>query len=115
MLQVELFPVGEDAPPICRYAISVYTSDLRGTTDSCVCDQICSVGLLQCDLVSSLLSLTACLALASTIVKGVNDWLLLPSPHTGAGTDANVFCVLHGENGQTPRTMLESSKNDFER
>eukprot|EP00983_Pelagomonas_calceolata_P121542 1160808-Pelagomonas_calceolata.AAC.22 len=28
--QVELFPTGEEAPPVCRYGVSVYTSDIRG-------------------------------------------------------------------------------------
>ncbi|KAF5837533.1 hypothetical protein DUNSADRAFT_4226 [Dunaliella salina] len=60
--EVELFPTGEDAPPVCRYGVSVYTSDIRG-----------------------------------------------------AGTDANVYCVIFGEKGQTPRTKLETAKNNFER
>lgn len=33
----------------------------------------------------------------------------------GAGTDANVTCILFGEQGQTPATKLENSKNNFER
>uniref|UniRef100_A0A7S3VHN2 PLAT domain-containing protein n=1 Tax=Dunaliella tertiolecta TaxID=3047 RepID=A0A7S3VHN2_DUNTE len=61
-LEVELFPTGEEAPPVCRYGVSVYTSDIRG-----------------------------------------------------AGTDANVHCVIYGEKGQTPRTKLETTKNNFER
>ncbi|GFH09152.1 uncharacterized protein mot51, partial [Haematococcus lacustris] len=29
-LEVELFPEGSDKPPLCRYTITTYTSDLRG-------------------------------------------------------------------------------------
>ncbi len=36
--------------------------------------------------------------------------LLLP-----AGTDANVSCVLHGDQGSTPQLTLENSANNFER
>ena len=41
------------------------------------------------------------------------------SVHTGdkrgAGTDANVFIILHGEKGDSGRRMLESTGNNFER
>ena len=33
----------------------------------------------------------------------------------GAGTDANVFMILHGEKGDTGKRNLESSGNNFER
>ena len=33
----------------------------------------------------------------------------------GAGTDANVFIQLFGENGKTGTHNLDSSSNDFER
>ena len=33
----------------------------------------------------------------------------------GAGTDANVFVILHGENGDSGKRKLESGGNNFER
>jgi hypothetical protein len=33
----------------------------------------------------------------------------------GAGTDANVFIILHGEKGDSGKRKLESSGNNFER
>lgn len=33
----------------------------------------------------------------------------------GAGTDANVYIILHGENGSTGKYTLESGGNNFER
>lgn len=33
----------------------------------------------------------------------------------GAGTDANVFIILHGENGDTGKRILEGAGNNFER
>ncbi len=33
----------------------------------------------------------------------------------GAGTDANVFIILHGEHGDTGKRLLERSANNFER
>lgn len=33
----------------------------------------------------------------------------------GAGTDANIYIILHGENGDTGKRPLESSGNNFER
>lgn len=47
---------------------------------------------------------------------GCSRWLLRTHwRRAGAGTDANVTCVLFGQKGQTPATQLESSRNDFER
>jgi hypothetical protein len=33
----------------------------------------------------------------------------------GAGTDANVFIIIHGEKGDSGKRMLESAGNNFER
>ena len=33
----------------------------------------------------------------------------------GAGTDADVYVVLHGTGGSTPRTVLPSTPESFER
>ncbi|CAG9464667.1 unnamed protein product [Pedinophyceae sp. YPF-701] len=33
----------------------------------------------------------------------------------GAGTDANVFCMIYGEHGQTMELRLDNNKNNFER
>lgn len=35
--------------------------------------------------------------------------------HRGAGTDANVFIELHGENGVIGQTRLDTAANNFER
>ncbi len=50
---------------------------------------------------------------------GVNIVKYKVSVHTGdkrgAGTDANVFIILHGEKGDSGKRNLESSGNNFER
>ena len=40
---------------------------------------------------------------------------VLTGDRRGAGTDANVFIQLYGENGQIPESILESPLNNFER
>lgn len=42
-------------------------------------------------------------------------FLISTSDVRGAGTDADVYVVLHGELGSTPRTTLPSQPEHFER
>lgn len=41
--------------------------------------------------------------------------IFLQGDKRGAGTDANVFVILHGEQGDTGKRLLQGSGNNFER
>lgn len=47
--------------------------------------------------------------------KGFYTFLVTTSDQRGAGTDADVHVSLHGEDGDTPTTMLPSRPEHFER
>eukprot|EP00798_Chlamydomonas_sp_ICE-L_P018434 gene18434-24910_t len=85
-LEVELFPEGGDKPPIVRYTVTVYTSDIRGAgTDANVTMIMYTVTVYTSDI-------------------------------RGAGTDANVTMIMYGDNGlNSPSLKLDNSKNNFER